>query len=467
MKRAAWHLVLLGLASFGPAQETSVPSESRPQTRQLCAMAIVAPARFLDQLAPFVAWKKEHGVRATLMALESLREGKGCDDAEKVKRWLYAQWRRNPALRHALLVGDADLFPVRYMVLDRATPQAFDYAFYPSDLYYADLAKPDGSFEDWNGKRDGFHAGYFGEVRGEKNKSDPINFDAVDYRPEIGVGRWPVSTDAELATVIGKTIAWEQALVEQGDRLRRAAFFGVAGWIECRAALDQAASSLPRTFAIEKRYYEDAARKDHTPPPTRDEFVKLVNSGTGFVFHAGHGDELSWAGCFDHRVIESLTNASLPSVMFSIGCTTARFATRPPYEGYVDVDGKEHRGTNQGEVFTTPPPPPALYHQGVYNPPGIGELFVKKDKTGAVAYIGCNTGGQPCAMTLLQGFCAAVGDPNCERLGDAWAKALRTYYERERLAELVPNADWYPPSIFFQGMKYMLFGDPSLPLPGR
>ena len=67
-----------------------------------------------------------------------------------------------------LLVGDVDVMPVRFMVLDRVTPAAFDYAFYPSDLYYADLAKADGSFEDWNARKEG-HAGYFGEVRREQN----------------------------------------------------------------------------------------------------------------------------------------------------------------------------------------------------------------------------------------------------------------------------------------------------------
>ena len=40
-----------------------------------------------------------------------------------------------------LLVGDATVLPVRYMVLDRVTPAAFDTAFYPSDLYYADVAQ--------------------------------------------------------------------------------------------------------------------------------------------------------------------------------------------------------------------------------------------------------------------------------------------------------------------------------------
>ena len=49
-------------------------------------------------------------------------------------------------------------------------------------------------------------------------------------------------------------------------------------------------------------------------------------------------------------------------------------------------------------------------------------------------------------------------------LGDAWNEALRYYHEQERLADLKPDAGWYPPSIFFQGMKFMLFGDPTLEL---
>ena len=112
-----------------------------------------------------------------------------------------------------LLVGDVDVLPVRYMVLDRITPAAFDYAFYPSDLYYADLAKKDGSFEDWNARQDAFHAGYFGEVRGEKNKRDGINYDQIDYLPEVAVGRWPVSTPDE-ARLVAATMAVAAALMK-------------------------------------------------------------------------------------------------------------------------------------------------------------------------------------------------------------------------------------------------------------
>jgi hypothetical protein len=101
---------------------------------------------------------------------------------------------------------------VRYMVLDHASPAAFNYSFYPSDLYNADLANQNGAFEDSNAMKQGFHARYFGEVRGQTNKKDPINYDRVEYRPEIAFGRWPVSTAKEVRIVAAKTIAHEESI---------------------------------------------------------------------------------------------------------------------------------------------------------------------------------------------------------------------------------------------------------------
>ena len=132
----------------------------------------------------------------------------------------------------------------------------------------------------------------------------------------------------------------------------------------------------------------------------------------------------------------------------------------------MDVDGKEHAGTDHGEVFTSPPPSPAPYQTGKYNPTGLGEQLLRHNADGAVVYIGCDTGSQPCSLTLLDGFANAVTHGSSEtRVGDCWVSAVHYYYDKEHLATIKPTADWYPPSIFFQGMKFMFFGDPSLPLP--
>ncbi len=197
-RRMAAVSIMLGAGiALGASAAWGEPALPRSERR----LAVVAPERFHEALGAFVGHKRRQ-MPVELVSLEqALTDATGVDDAERLKRWLYAAWRER-GVGYALFVGDADCLPVRYMVLDRVTAPAFDYAFYPSDLYYADLAREDGSFDDWNARKEGFHKAYFGEVRGEKNKGDPINYDAVHYRPEIAVGRWPVSTPEEASAVV-------------------------------------------------------------------------------------------------------------------------------------------------------------------------------------------------------------------------------------------------------------------------
>ncbi|MBI2899927.1 MAG: hypothetical protein HYY17_07065 [Planctomycetes bacterium] len=415
----------------------AAPQEARKKPDFL----VIAPERFHAALGEYVRHKNGR-IRTEIVSLEAvLKSTRGADDPERVKRFLFSRWK--DGARYALLVGDADVFPVRYMVLDRITEPAFDYAFYPSDLYYADLAKRDGSFDDWNAKKDGFHGGYYGEVRGEKIKKDPINYDDIDYRPEIAVGRWPVSTVEEVKIVAAKTIAYEN-----GARLQRSALCHVEGWVDTREMLKGLAAKRSGAAVLDA--------------PKETELVKLLNEGVGFLAHTGHGSDDSWAGCFSVKSIDSLKNGDRLPVMMSVGCSTARFATLPPYEAYTDASGTEHKGTNGGEVFKEPPPSPAVYQKGRHNPTGLGEQLLRRGPNGAVAYIGCNTGSQPCALTLLEGFVQAWSGSKEPVLGDLWSAAITHYWEKENLAKIVPDDGWYPASIFFQAMKFMLFGDPTL-----
>ncbi|MFM7738572.1 MAG: C25 family cysteine peptidase, partial [Planctomycetota bacterium] len=208
--------LLLFFTAVSMAWTKAAQGQATAPAQQFVRLMVIAPEEFLPPLRNYLA-KRPPEVIGELVSLKAvLAEGQGRDDAEKIKRWLFEKWH-SEKFNHVLLVGDADVFPVRYMVLDRVTEPAFDYAFYPSDLYYGDLCKQDGSFESWNAITDDFHGGYFGEVRGEKNKSDPINFDRVDYLPEVGVGRWPVSTVSELETVITKSLAYESAIIQREE----------------------------------------------------------------------------------------------------------------------------------------------------------------------------------------------------------------------------------------------------------
>jgi hypothetical protein len=416
-------------------------------------LVLVAPAEWEGVLKPFVeARAKERP--CTFVALEdALARNAGRDAPERLKRELHRRWKEEQ-LGYVLLVGDADVLPVRFMVLDRCTEPAFHYAFYPSDHYYADLARADGSFDDWNAEQQGFHAGYVGEVRGECHKDEPINFDRISYVPEIAVGRWPVSSAAEAEALARKTLAWTPT-----GKSPRALLAHAPDWIDARAPAGALADAWQASgFEVLRQLY---GGKDDEPSPAS--VARALHSGVDLAVHLGHGSEEGWHRCLGPAERDGLSNAH-PALYVSIGCSTAHLCNEPPYQPYLDQAGIAHRGTNAGEVFPEPPPAPACYQPGPLNSSGLGERLMRMPQGGAVAYIGCGTGAQPCALALLEGFGRALAADPATCVGDAWKEALAFYFEREHLAELKPDSGWYPPSIFFQGMKFLFYGDPTLRL---
>jgi Peptidase family C25 len=427
------------------------------------AFFVVAPEKFHPALAEYIAFKRRF--RPTrLVSLERVLESTdGVDDPERLKRFLYNAWRQQ-RLGYVLLVGDPDVMPVRYMVLDRLNEAAFDYAFYPSDLYYADLAKRDGSFENWNAANKGFHAGYFGEIHGEKNKKPPINYDRVDYLPEIAFGRWPVSTEKDVRVVAAKSIAFERSIREGTHAgLRRAAFFHV----ECednRKRMNGWVQLLPPGWRASRFFFTDANADYQTPAPDEAHAVAALNAGAVLAAHIGHGSEGGWFKSLTVRGIRRLNNADRLPVLISGGCNTADFAPLAPYASYVDVNGQDHPGTSKKERFQAPPPPPAPYQPAKYIPKSFGKQSLKCGLNGAVVYIGYNTGGQSASIPLMEGFVTALRHSKQPLVGDCWTRAIHYFYVKERLPQLVPDSGWYTPVVFMTGMKFMFYGDPTLPL---
>ncbi|HMP78273.1 MAG TPA: C25 family cysteine peptidase [Pirellulaceae bacterium] len=430
-------------------------------------LTIIVPREWKSELEEYVV-RRGDDIRGIVVAWEDLNESQsGADEPERIKRFLYEQWGQGQ-VDHVLLVGDASQCPVRYMVLDRVTPAAFDYAFYASDLYYADLAKQDRSFEDWNGTKDDFHGQYYGEVRGEKNKHDPINFDQIDYLPEIGVGRWPVSNRDQLQIILEKSLEHQgrQEVTEPGAvETPNAALIAVGGWIDSRPHLDRIGQSLTG-WRIEKRYFSDTQRDDGTQPPNAAEVAALFGLRQAVLFHAGHGHPDHWHDCISLRRLMRVETRGQWPIVLSAGCSTSVFAPQAPYEAYMDIHGVHHAGTNSGESFDRPPPAIAPLQPSELTYRSLGTELVVGTPHGAIAYFGCATGSQPCAMTLLEGFASALNsNPHHSqeiRLGDAYRQMIAHYVEAEGLEKLEPTGSWYPPSIFFQGMKFILFGDPTI-----
>jgi len=178
--------------AYAPAggQENEDPPLPLP-SGETYEYVLVTSEALSDAFAPLVADKIARGIGATLVTTEyidanytSLFAGEN-DEAGRIREFLteaYDQWNT----RWVLLGGDVDQVPCR-MVKVSANGET---GTFPSDMYFACLDGPyDGNGDgDWAGTTDGTIGG------------------DVDRAPELFVGRATVSTPADAANFVSKTI---------------------------------------------------------------------------------------------------------------------------------------------------------------------------------------------------------------------------------------------------------------------
>lgn len=447
-------------SDFGRLALAADPSVAARAKRLL----VVAPSRFRDSLAPFVSHKAPL-LPTEIVDLETvLEKSQGADDAEKLKRYLYGRWKKQ-RIGYVLLVGDAEVMPVRYAAVHSYIAGSGDWGFAPSDLYYGNLAKKNGSFDDWHANKNRGHPDYYGEIQGYKGES-PINLDQISYLPQVAVGRWPVHTIAQLQTIVAKTIRYENhILADDLPATHRAAFINGPNLVDVRDKMDDWNGQLNSAAHVEsvRLYYQDDKRQASAPALSAAAVAKIFNDGAGMIFYVGHGSERGWAGCLNVKQLKSLNNAELPPVLVTASCSTAAFGAMAPYQPYLDIHGKEHPGTKK-ETFTEPAPPPNVYQPEKFDRHSLGTDFLRSSPNGAVAYIGCNMVAQAFAWPMVKSVIDYDTSHREPRLGDAWNAALTEYYHSHHLDTIQPH-DWVQSATFHQGMKFQLFGDPSLRLP--
>jgi hypothetical protein len=447
--------------AIGKAQEKAVKD---------ARLLIIGPKAFQGALAAYVAHKSELLPTEFVTLETAVTSSTGVDDAEKLKRYIYDRWRKD-SVGYVLLVGDCSIMPVRYQAVYCGPGEAKwgHYYFLACDLYYGDVAKHDGSFEDWNANKEGIHAQLFGELGKPEDPKSPVNVDQMNYLPQIAVGRWPVQNVSQVNLLVAKTIRYEKhVLADDLPTARRAGLVCCAGLADARGYMDDWGRKLEAASGWQpiKLYYADDKRNDRTPPPDEKGVEATLRSGVGILFHWGHGSETSWAGCLDVQRLPYLRDAAMPPVMFSMGCETARCAPFVPAAPYLDVKGKVHPGEAKGEKFTEPPPLPAIYQPPQFYRSGLGIELMRHANNGAVAYIGGNMVAQDSyAGQLLEGFVLHLAETAQPRFGDCWKASLTRYYHRNHLDDQHKERTWHNDVCFQQPMKFNLFGDPSLRLP--
>lgn len=419
---------------------------------------IITPEEFVKSLIPLKEHKDKTGLATKIITLEAIYQNfTGRDEAEMIKQCL-AAYKKDSDMKYAMLVGDADKFPIRYTKTDRKTAEAYDIAFFPGDVYYANLFKSDGSFDDWDKNKNG----YFGELGGESTSS-PLNVEEVDNRLDIAVGRVPSSTADEVSTYVSKVINYE--LGAYGSSWpNNVLLIATTEYIQaaCKYQNEIAINYLKDKSVIKLYSKDNPCEKTTEPSPAT--ITEHINEEIGFASYIGHGNSEEWQGYYTIKNLYELINSDKLPIVFAAACGTGEFATLPPYGAYTDIKGNYHKGTDQGEIFETYPEQPACI-QTENNVDGFVETIMVRIPAGAIGYIGCVTGSQEWELDLNKFFFEALIRDQ-KTMGDMWNYMFQRYYETRTFPENIDTPDWTVVAEFHQPWKFFLFGDPSLRIGG-
>ena len=180
-------------------------------------LVIITPSKFVSELERLVEHKNEMGVPTTLKIVEDIyNEYTGVDKPEQIKYFIkdaIETWN----IKYVLLVGGLKSLyyakprddknhgssgwhlPVRYSNLNAGEPG------YLCDLYYADIYKEGGIFDDWDSNNNGIFAEWSGMVGGK---------DIIDYYPDVALGRLACRNTGEVKDVVDKIINYCRKEVE-------------------------------------------------------------------------------------------------------------------------------------------------------------------------------------------------------------------------------------------------------------
>lgn len=269
------------------------PERSEAVTATQKRLLLIAPDSFTNGLAPFITYKTSRGWWVDCFTTNSA--GTTCTKIQEFIRNRYTNSATRPDA--LLLAGDVAQIPC----FTGVTTDGPD-----TDLYF--------------GCMDG----------------------VGDWQPEFPVGRFSVSSTNQLATVLDKSIAHEQAPLDSW--VKRVTFMASRDNYTVSEGTHNeviATTLSPLGFIPEKLYC-------YTAGATTSKARKAYNKGCVFGIYSGHGDVLYWADgpYFTQSDINNLTNAAHYPVICSFACLTGQYSVnecfaetwlRAPSKGAVAV----------------------------------------------------------------------------------------------------------------------------------
>lgn len=468
-------------------------------------LMIIAANDFEEAVQPLVDHKNRTGVSTFLFTIRGLialyptkPDGSDFyDAAERIKYAIHDQYATF-GIRYVLLMGDCGEVAVRYTrgYLDDYTPDdtypTAEMIWEPSDLYYADVVDSEGHFESWD--RDGNNL--FGEIY-----RNGVNWDEIDYHPDVRVARVPASSVDEVTRYVTKVIRYEYRTGGQPwFNTMTFSAHDLEGWAPVATMETIATELAPQGFSFHRFYHNGLygplptpeppppppTGPTPTPPPTPEPTAPLppsdgdplpvnlapaIENGTGFFFHSGHGNPLTWNGSsgvpvFDSGDVAALSNPDRLPIIFADSCETGRFCPYVPYDNYRTKAGATQTEVDRHDIGDWICPEPAVLQWIEYDRDVLAERFLVESENGAIAYWGCGNTGERQSLVLAREFFTAY-TPGIT-LGEMWRLAVEGYYTAYRLNKYSSsyngnNGDTW---IFHQPERFILFGDPSLRVGG-
>jgi hypothetical protein len=252
------------LASY-PAQQT------RDDGYQVL---IITPQAFAATFQQLESLYLVRGLKTQIVTTETINStGTGMDLQEKMRNYIIQEYQQN-GISYVVLGGDNEYLPHRGFYCYVISGSGYEDSDIPADLYYSAL---DGS---WNNDGDG----YWGEI-GED-----------DLLPDVAVGRYPVSTVAQLEKMIHKTTFYQDQPVT--GELEKPLMAGENLWsdpltygedylellIGDRSDNGYTTHGMPETYNYQK-LYESQAYWDG------NQLMQQINQGTSFLHHSGHANQ--------------------------------------------------------------------------------------------------------------------------------------------------------------------------------
>jgi hypothetical protein len=255
-----------------------------PDTSNQADLIVLTSEALAPALAPLIEARSAQGVEAIVAPMEEIADsfGYGSATPDAIVRFLtfaLESWRE-PRPRYLLIVGDA-------------TTDYLDHlGFTPENLIPSPMVP----------------VVYGGETVSDARLADVDG----DWRADLAVGRWPVSTVAEVASLVERTLAYESTPA-------------------ANRALFTADGSEPRFASMAKRLAPAAGIRNedlHLLVGSDAPAVAAAwNEGSWLATYIGHGSVQRWGKdeVFTPEAVDRLEATALPIVL-QLTCLTGLFA---------------------------------------------------------------------------------------------------------------------------------------------